>query len=172
MIFNPSRIFGFTTRHLVIEKKLRKDRDIVYGARAMNAQLPAPYQRQTRDYDIYTTTPQKKARELEKVLDVHSRGDYFYHKPAMHPGTWKVMDKGMDNRKGTYDDFGVADYTKPTRKIKSVERQGIRYAHLSERKKDAMKSLRDPMFKFRHEKERKDLYRIKQGNKLRRFLGW
>lgn len=169
-MFNIARVFGFMTRDLVIKEKIRHDKDIVYGARAMNAQLPIPYQRHTQDYDVFSTTPQKRAIELERSLDKHSGGNYFYVKPAMHPGTFKVMDIGFDNKKGTYDDFGVADYTKPNRKIKAVKRNGIRYASLSERAKDARKSLSDPMFSFRHEKDRMDLYRIREGKKLRRFL--
>lgn len=168
--FNPLRVFNFIRRDEVIKDKLRKDKDIVYGARAMNVQLPAPYQRHTKDYDIYSKSPNTRARQLERDLDKSAGGDYYYVKPALHKGTFKVMDKGFDNRKGTYDDFNVADYSKPTRKIRTVSIFGIRYAHLSERKKDAKKSLNDPMFKFRHEKDRKDLYRIKQGNKIRRFL--
>lgn len=171
-MFNPKRIWGFLSKDHVIKEKIKKDQDIIYGARAMNAQLPGPYQRHTQDYDVYSSYPHKKAIQLEKTLDKHSGGDYFYTKAALHPGTYKVMDKGQDNRKGTNDDFGVVDYSKPTRKIKTVTIMGVKYAHISERKKDAKRSLKDPMFQFRHEKDRQDVWRIKQGNKLRRFLGW
>lgn len=172
MKWNPARILMPIKVDSIVNTRLRKDNDIVYGARAMNAQLPAPFQRHTQDYDIYSKTPRKRAMQLEKDLDRNAKGDYYYTKPAMHPGTYKVMDKGIDNRKGTEDDFGIADYTKPHRKIKTVNINGIRYAHLSERRKDARRSLTQKEFEFRHEKDRKDLYRIKKGNMIRRFLGW
>lgn len=148
-------------KNSIIEKCLRRTKNIVYGGKAMNAQLPPHLQRVTEDYDIYSKTPKKHANRLERKLDRAAMSDKFYVKPAMHPGTYKVMDRGLDNRKGTKDDVGVADYTKPTRKVKHVNIRGINYAKLSERKKDALKSLRDPAFKFRHEKDRRDLYRIK-----------
>lgn len=156
-------------RELVIDNKLRKSRNIVYGARAMNKQLPLGLQRPTFDYDIYSKTPRKSARRLERCLDRDAGGDYYYTKPAQHKGTVKVMDIGEDNRRNTMDDYGVADYTRPERKIKSVRINNIRYAHLSEREKDARKSLRDPAFKFRHDKDRYDLYRIKKGRKILRW---
>lgn len=166
-MFNTARIFGFFNRDSAIDGTLRGREEVVYGARAMNVQLPGMLKRHTIDYDIYSKSPKAKAKRLEKVLDGQSKGDYFYTKPAMHPGTWKVMDIGFDNRKGTHDDFGVADFTKPERKIRFNVINGIRYARLSERAKDARRSLSDPEFIFRHEKDRKDLWRIKEGKKYK-----
>lgn len=161
-MFNVARIFGFYNREGTINRTLEDSPEIVYGARAMNIHLPINLRRHTRDYDIYSRTPKAKAIKLEKALDRDSGGNFFYVKQALHKGTWKVMDIGLDNRRGTYDDFGVADYSKPDRKIRFNIINNIRYASLSERAKDARKSLRNPRFQFRHSKDRFDLWRINQ----------
>lgn len=166
---NPFRIFGLLNRDHIIQQNVRREKDIIYGARAMNIQLPIGFQRNTQDFDIYSKTPKRNARRLERVLDKQQVGNYYYVKPAMHSGTWKLMDVGADNKRGTMDDYGVADYTKPDRKIKSVSIGNVRYAALSERKTDAIKSLKDKMFEFRHEKDRKDLYRIRKGLEVLRW---
>ncbi len=166
MRFNPARVFMPTEVGSIIRNKVRRDKDIIYGGRAMNAQLPVLSQRHTRDYDIYSISPKARAKQLESELDKAAKGDYYYMKPAMHPGTFKVMDIGFDNRKGTLDDFGIADYSKPTRKIKTVKIKGIKYAHLSERKRDAKRSLSEKEFWYRHEKDRKDLWLMKKGKEL------
>jgi hypothetical protein len=159
-------------KDVVIHQRLQKTQNVVYGGKSLNIQLPFYLQRKTIDYDIYSKTPKKHAKKLEKKLDFATGANYFYTKPAIHPGTFRVMDKGFDNIKGTKDDINIADYTTPTRKIRSISIMGVRYARLSERRKDIKKSLSNPMFKFRHEKDRQDLWRIKQSNKLRRFFGW
>jgi len=159
-------------REPIIKDRLRKTKNIVYGGQAMNIQLPFFLQRHTRDYDIYSKTPKKHAKKLEKKLDIAAQGNFYYTKQAVHKGTFRVMDKGLDNIKGTRDDFNIADYTKPTRTIRTISIMGIRFASLSERRKDIRKSLRNPMFKFRHKKDNEDLWRIKESNKLRRLFGW
>jgi len=168
-MFNVARVFNFYKKNIVIEKRLRRNDDIVYGARAMNAQLLLPFRKHTDDYDIYSKHPKKHAKQMEKALDRSAMGDYYYTKPALHPGTFKVMDKGFDRRKGTHDDFGIIDFTKQTKTFKTINKGGIRYTHLSERVKDIKRSLNDPLSEYRHEKDKKDLYRIKQSKLWRRF---
>ena len=149
---------------------LRKKKHIVYGARAMNQQLPLHLQRPTDDYDVYSKTPKKSARNMEKHLDKHYGGDYYYVKPALHPGTYKVVDRGQDKKPNTEDDYPVVDYTKPTRKIRHIERKGIRYARLSERRKDIKKSLADKESAYRHEKDKRDMQRIKNKSIIMNFI--
>ena len=172
MKFNPARTFMQFKIDNIIRSKVKKDKDVIHGGRAMNAQLPAPFQRRTMDYDIYSVSPKARARQLESELDKAAKGDYYYMKPAMHPGTFKVMDVGFDNKKGTPDDFGIADYSKPGRKIKAVKIKGIKYAHLSERKRDAKRSLGEKEFEYRHEKDRRDLWLMKKGKQLKGLFGW
>lgn len=166
------KVFTNMRKGIIVRTRLRTTGNIMYGARAMNRQLPFMYHRQTEDFDIYSNKPRKDAMHLEGLLDKDSRGDFYYVKPALHKGTFKVMDKGHDNIKGTQDDLGIADFSRPTRRIRTISINGIRYAHLSERVKDAKRSLKEPIFAFRHEKDRKDLWMIKQGRKLGRLFKW
>lgn len=166
------KLFTDFRKESIVRNRLRTTKNIMYGARAMNRQLPMMYHRHTEDFDIYSKRPRKDAMHLERLLDKDSRGDNYYVKPALHPGTWKVMDEGYDKIKGTKDDIGIADYSRPNRRIRTVTIDGISYAHLSERVKDAKRSLKEPIFAFRHEKDRRDLWRIKQGRKLGRLFKW
>ncbi len=158
-------------KNIVIENFIRKTDNIIYGARAMNVQVAPGLQRMTFDYDLYSKKPKVHATLLEKRMDRLSGGDFFYMKEAMHKGTFKVMDKGRDRRKGTLDDFGIADFTRPNRKIRTIRVQGIRYAKLSERRKDIKTSLSNHLFAFRHEKDKMDLFRIKVSGKIRGLFG-
>lgn len=158
-------------KNSIIENFIKNNNDIIYGARAMNVQVSPGLQRQTFDYDIYSKKPRAHAEVLERRMDRIAGGDFFYMKEAMHKGTFKVMDKGRDKRKGTLDDFGIADFTKPNRKIRTINVRGIRYANLSERKKDIKRSLSNPLFAFRHDKDKMDRFRIKVSGKIKRPFG-
>ena len=78
----------------------KKDKNIIYGARSINAQVGV-LSRSTDDYDVFTKNPRNSAIKTEKNFDKISGADNFYTKPAMHPGTFKVMSKGNDMKKGT-----------------------------------------------------------------------
>jgi len=153
-----------------VKTHLRKTKNIVYGARAMNQQLPLHLRRNTDDFDIYASKPRNAARKMEKHLDKHYGGDYYFVRPAIHPGTFKVIDKGMDNKPNTKDDYPIADYTKPNRKIRFMEKDRIRYARLSERRKDIKTSLRDKESAYRHQKDKADLQGIKYKQQMRRLI--
>lgn len=166
------RVFTHIGKGSIILNSLRNTKSIMYGARAMNMQLPFMFYKQTDDYDIYSQRPKRSAVRLERILDSSAGGDFYYVKRAIHKGTWKVIDSGYDNIKGTRDDFGIIDITRPGRRLRTVRIDGIKYVHLSERVKDAKRSLKNPIYYFRHEKDRKDLWRIRQGRKLRRLFRW
>lgn len=153
-----------------INEFLKNSDYIVYGARAMNQNLPMHLQRQTVDYDVYANKPRSSARRLERKLDKTFGGDYFFTRPAMHRGTFRVVDKGTDNKKNTRDDYPVADFTKPERKVSFVTINGVRYARLSERKKDIRKSLSDKASSFRHSKDKADLERIRYKEQINRVI--
>lgn len=144
-----------------ILNQTKKEGNIVYGARSIQAQTGI-FSRGTEDYDIFSKKPEKSAMATEKELDKVTLGDNYYVKSALHPGTWKVMDKGFDNKKGTKDDFGIVDYTKfPKPKPKTVTIRGVKYRKLSEEEKAKRKSIKDPAYKFRHKKDKEDLNRMK-----------
>ena len=142
----------------IIEKQVKKGNKIIYGSKAMNAQIHPFTRRYSPDYDIYTNTPRKDAIELDKKLDKLLGGNYFYPKPAQHEGTWKVKHKGLDGVPSA-DDIGIADFSKGT--APNVKKKGMRYEKLSNIIKSKKKILKDPESEYRHDKDRGDLRRIK-----------
>ena len=158
----------FYSKDNVIESQVRKDKNIIYGARSIKKRL-GWFGRETSDYDIYSNSPRKSALKLDRTLDKGSNSNSFYTKPAEHKGTYKVMNIGFDRKKGTDDDYGVADFTKQAGKIKTTTIQGIRYDRLSEERKNKLKSLKDKKMAFRHEKDRNDLNRINIFTLVRKY---
>ncbi len=166
---NVNFIAGQNIMHEVITTEARKKRQIIHGARAMNKQLPLGFQRPTEDYDIYTSKPKRTAHRIQSVLDQEVAGgrDEFFVKPAIHPGTHKVVHVGEDMKKGTEDDITVVDYTEMPVNFPSTSINGLRYETLPHIKKGKEKTLKDPEAKFRHEKDREDLERIELAKSLR-----
>ena len=151
-----------------ILKQTKKDNNVIYGARAVMAQAHPVTRRLTEDYDIYSKTPRRSAKKLECSLDKQFGRDQFYVKEAMHKGTWKVMDRGL--KKSVKDDAGIVDYSKPDRKVRTVVRNGIRYVHITETKKDKKRSLKDPQSAFRHKKDQRDLDIINTSSGLNKIM--
>jgi len=148
---------------------LKKTKSIVYGARSINAQSGL-MTRQTNDWDAYSNTPEKTANQLQRELDKLVKGDYFYHKPAIHKGTWKVKTIGDDLIQGTPDDEDIADFSKPDKNVRIKVIDGLRYRDLREEIKAKQKAIADPEFKFRHAKDKADLDRIKANITIKRLL--
>lgn len=157
----------------VVEKEvknfLRQNKNIVYGVRSINAQANI-LTRPTADWDAYSKTPEKSANQLQKRLDKLVKGDYFYHKPAKHKGTWKVKTFGNDLKKNTEDDEEIADFSVPDKNYPFTTIDGIRYRKLKFEMKAKASSLKDKEMKFRHEKDRNDLNRIKANLKIKELL--
>jgi len=153
-------------RKKTILKQVKQDKNIIYGAQAIKKHIGF-LARPTQDYDIISKKPQKSAKKLTKTLNEQAGADYYFHKPAMHPGTYKVKHKGRDMKKETDDDLEIADFTKPSRKLKTTKFNGITYTELSESEKDKKKSLADPQYEFRHKKDKDDLDRIQLAKKMK-----
>jgi hypothetical protein len=132
--------------------------EIIYGTRALNKRLPGFLDKPTVDYDIYSKTPRKDARQSEKALDKVFGGDYFYVEPALHKGTYKV--KAHANKEG------YVDYTKPEKKIPYDLINGKKYIQLGAVKKHIKRTLKDKEAKFRHDKDRDALNRIRVHERL------
>jgi len=137
--------------HRVVRSKI-DPHEIVYGARAINRQLPPMLRTTTEDWDILSRTPKKDAREVEKALDKHFGGDFFEIAPAVHKGTYRVRSK-VEGK--TY-----VDYTGRRKKTPFVKIGGIKYVTLPQVKKSIRKTLKDPTAKYRHDKDRYALNRI------------
>lgn len=152
-----------------IKQFLKENKNIVYGARSINAQTGI-LTRDTNDWDAYSSNPKKTADKLQRRLDRNVGADYFFSKPAVHKGTWKVKGKGDDLKPNTPDDEEIADFSKPEKKVGFVTVDGIRYRKLKDEIKAKKKSVSDPAFKFRHEKDQNDLNRIKANLKIKEIL--
>ncbi len=152
----------------VILSTAKKRKQIIYGSRAMNKQLPGILQRGTIDWDVLARKPKASARLVERQLDKKVAGgrDDFFMRPARHPGTYKVMHEGYDQKHNTRDDIEVADYSK-MQKVPTVRIKGIRYQSLSSIRKGKKKTLKDPESKYRHRKDRQDLHAIQSKRFLR-----
>lgn len=158
MVWNS--VFNFLNRGNIIRRQVRNNNSIIFGGQAIKKHIGF-MARPTHDYDILSKAPKKSARLLERTLDNQKYVDKFYVRPALHPGTTKVMHVGYDGIKRTKDDITIADFSKPRKGFKTKLFGGIRYATLSEIKKDKRRSLRTKKFVFRHKKDKEDLNRIK-----------
>lgn len=139
--------------HEVIERDTNNDKVVVYGTKALNAQLPKFLQRPTEDWDIFSRTPKKDAKKLETALDKAYKGDYFYTEKALHSGTHKV--------KSHVTGKGVADYTRRIKGLPYITKYKTRFVPLSWIKSEAAKVLKDKDSKYRWNKDRDTLQRIK-----------
>jgi len=148
----------------IIERTL-KDKEIVYGERAIEVRVPDYLQRNTKDIDVYANKPLKEAKEAEKELDKEFGGNYFYTVPAKHKGTFKV--------KSRINEYGYADFTKmPKKRPKSENIWGVNYQTLSEIKKGRIENIKNKQKKFRRGKDKDALNRIKIYERQRRFFKW
>ena len=90
----------------LIVKRTIDQKETIQGERSVEAQVPDKYRRETRDYDVYSNSPEQSANETEKELDWEFGGDYFRVQKGVHKGTYKVV--------SNVDEDGWVDYTKPT----------------------------------------------------------
>ena len=104
-----------------INSFLKKSKGILYGSTAVNFYTPPHLDAVPGDYDVYSQSPKKSARKVERKLDKKFGGDYFEVQKAKYPRTWKVR-SNVTNKT-------VADFTKPETKIPhNITKSGIRYA--------------------------------------------
>lgn len=143
---------GKVARKVILENA-RKKKHIVYGARALNAHFPPYLDRHTEDFDVLSKTPRKTAYRIEKKLDKHYGGDFFYVEKAIHSGTYRVKSRVTKR--------GVADYTKQKQRVPSNVLGGVRYITIKRTKTNIKRTLKDQKSKYRYDKDREALQRIK-----------
>ncbi len=139
----------------VIIDNVKKKKHIIFGARSLNAHFPSFLDKQTRDYDIIIEkgSPKKVATRLEKKLDKRFKGNFYFVEKARHGGTYKVKTRlGKE---------GIIDISKSKSKVPTDKIKGIRYSKLIFEKQKIRESLNDPQSKFRHDKDRERLERIR-----------
>ncbi len=138
----------------IILQEVRKEKGIIFGARAVNKQIPKHLRVHTEDYDILTEgNPKKLAKRIERRLDKRFGGNFYSVEPAIHEGTQKIR----NNLSGK----GVADLSKREVKVPFVKKKGVKFAKLRFQEKKIRESLSNPEAKFRHQKDRFTRDRIK-----------
>ncbi len=137
----------------VIINHVKKRGLILFGQKAINRQLPKDLRKDTEDYDIFSPTPKKSARRIERKLDKKLKGNFFFVKKAKFGGTYKVISK-IGNK-------GIVDVGEKKPNVTIVKKKGIKLATLEFQKQQIKKSLADKAFSFRHPKDREVRSRIK-----------
>lgn len=177
---NPmSSLFMFALNQHKIPKiilgEARKRKQIVYGARATNIQLPLVLRRHTVDFDLFTGNAKASARRMQRLLDTKVAGgrDAFFSKPAKYKGTHRVYHKGPDGKPRTRDDIHIVDYTSPApRGIATVKIHGVRYKKLSAIQQGKEKLIVKKSAEYRRVKDISDLGSVQLARalaKLRRL---
>ena len=136
-----------------VKRFLKGKPEVVYGARSVNQRLPTYLSKITEDWDIFSHTAEETAKKLEQTLDKEFGGNFFEVKPAKHEGTFKVVSRVTMR--------GVADLTIPERTISYETIDGVNFATLDEQVSNIKRSLDDDDFRFRWDKDREGLQRIK-----------
>lgn len=138
-------------RETVLNKAEKEDQ-IIYGARAINRQVPTPLKKKTRDFDILTNKPRKKAKELVEELNRRLGKEEFVMTKAKHKGTFKVKDsKGKT----------VVDYTQINKRPKVKRSFGNKFKDIKSIKKNIQRVIKKQETEFRREKDLDALRRIK-----------
>lgn len=155
-----SKIYGeeYAIRKNIFELAQKRNQ-VIYGARAINKQLPPNLRKSTTDYDVLTKKPRESAEELVRRLKKDIQSGRFKVVQAKYPKTFKVK-RGKRT---------IVDYTSTTKKPKSKNVFGIKYANLDYQKKKIKRILKDTSSSYRHEKDLDTLNRIKQ-SEMRKFL--
>lgn len=143
----------------IIMQELKDKSEIVYGARSVNALMPAILKRHTDDWDIYTDDdPKTVADKIEKALDRRYGFNYFTVAPAKHEGTYKIKSRV------TQDD--VVDVTFKKGAVSHQKIGGINYATLDYQVEKLKDSLSTEGSKFRHQRDAETLQRIRVYNAM------
>jgi len=134
----------------IINTFLKKSKGILYGSTAVNFYTPPHLDAVAGDYDVYSQTPKKSARKLERKLDKKFKGNYFKVERAKYPRTWKV--RSNVTKKAIVPETKIPH---------NITKSGIRYAKLSYLKKKYQAILKDKEEEYRWDKTKEALQRIK-----------
>lgn len=155
MILNSNSNRDLIIRDAVLNKA-SKEKQVIYGARAINSQVPSHLRKKTTDYDILTAKPKKSAKDLAYELNRRVGRNEYKVIHAKHKGTFKVKDAKENT---------IVDYTQLKRTPKVNNSWGNSYKKLSSIKTHIKKSLGKEGNEFRREKDLDALSRIEMSEK-------
>ena len=146
----------------VIRNRLAKTKRVIHGTRAQNTQLPRFLQRKpTVDFDVFARNPDLAAHGMERALDKKFRGDFF----GIRKGITERLKVRKVFAKKTGETF--VDFSVPDRAISTKAIRGKRFATLKDQFEKAKDNLRKPELKFRADKDRSLVQRIREFERLR-----
>ncbi len=145
-----------------VRGRLAKTGRTVHGTRATNVQLPRFLERKpTVDWDVFAKNPKKAATNMEKFLDKKFKGDFFDVKEGV---TKRLkVHKVFSNVDGkTRVDFSI-----PDRRVQTITKRSVKFATLKDQVEKAKSNLRDPTKRFRADKDRSLVERVRIFEELR-----
>ena len=164
---------------VVLSEMDDRDNEIIYGAKGINRIVDPYLRRHTDDYDIFSSNPERSARDVERKLERRfGNRNFFQVAPAKHENTWKLTtNSGIGGGSKP-----IADFTKPNPYGKDVpERERKMTKEIQYHKfgnvnvvtsdwqiRQAKSVLRDPESAWRHQKEQSKLNRLRVATPLKK----
>jgi hypothetical protein len=149
-------------RNIILNEAV-KHNEIIHGMTAVNKQLPDRLKRETKDIDVLTRNPKKRAEEIKNELNRRYGKNIYKVTEGKHKGTYKIQDQNNET---------LADYTgKIGHKPNTVNILGNRFIRLDSAKSKIKQILKNEANEFRFDKDKDTLRRIKEAehnNWLRR----
>lgn len=147
-----------------VVKSIKRNRDVMHGARSVNMIVGKQFSRPTKDFDVYSREPAKRANQIENEIDkcMHCDMAYVYYQPIPKFNVFSQEDKFMAKElyivKTVPHHDGDIDYMLLPRGLPYHKRKGIYHEDLEEAYRKAEKNLIHPL---RSAKSRRDMERIK-----------
>jgi len=144
-------------------RSIKKNDDVMHGARSVNMIVGKKYSRKTRDFDVYSKEPNKRAHQIENEIDrcVGCDMAYVHYQAVPKLNPFNEEDEKMAKElyivKTVPHQDGDVDYMMLPRGLPTHKRKGIRHEDLKEAYRKAQKNLMHPM---RYFKAKKDIERI------------
>ncbi len=125
---------------LNIEAQVKKNKDVIYGAQAVNAIVGPGFSRPTSDYDIFSHDPKRRAIELEKTIDNHVGADIAHVRQVSYERNGQL---GKMFRVELKNWSGIADFNPMPSGLKTVTVNGVKYENLGRAEQKYNKMLND-----------------------------
>jgi len=131
-------------------RSIRRHNDILHGSRSVNMIVGPRYSRPAKDFDVYSSEPQKRAVEIENQIDRACGCDMasVRHRqiPKVLPGEEDpFMAKELFIVETVVNNDGDVDYMKTPKGLPTTRKNGIRHESLKEAYRKAHKNKNQPL---------------------------
>jgi len=155
-------------------RSIKRHNDVLHGARSVNMIVGKKYSRPTKDFDVYSKEPRKRAHQIENEIDRCMGCDMAYVHYQAIP---KLDPMGTDDELTAKELFivktvphqdGDVDYMMLPRGLPTHTRKGIRHEDLREAYRKAKKNVYHPLryFKASDDIRRIEAYWRSRGKKV------